>query len=41
MFVINPPHTLKATLDEALPQVLRALGQGRGAGRAWAVETGA
>jgi len=40
VFVINPPHTLKATLDEALPQVLRALGQGRGAGRAWAVESG-
>jgi 23S rRNA (adenine2030-N6)-methyltransferase len=40
MFVINPPHTLKATLDQALPQVLAALGEGRGAGRAWSVEAG-
>jgi 23S rRNA (adenine2030-N6)-methyltransferase len=40
MFVINPPHTLKAALDLALPQVLQALGQDRGAGRAWTVESG-
>ncbi len=38
MFVINPPHTLKASLNEALPQVLAALGRGRGKG--FAVEAG-
>lgn len=38
MFVINPPHTLKAALNEALPQVLHALGRGRG--QAWAVDAG-
>ena len=38
MFVINPPHTLKAALQAALPQVLAALG--RGAGKSWAVESG-
>ncbi len=32
MFIINPPHTLKATLQEALPQVLAQLGRGRGKG---------
>jgi 23S rRNA (adenine2030-N6)-methyltransferase len=32
MFIINPPHTLKATLSEALPQVLAQLGRGRGKG---------
>lgn len=32
MFIINPPHTLKATLNEALPQVLALLGRGRGKG---------
>ncbi len=30
MFVINPPHTLKAVLAEALPQLLAHLGRGRG-----------
>ena len=40
MFVINPPHTLKAALDQGLPQVLQALGDGRGAGQAWSVEHG-
>ena len=40
LFVVNPAHTLKATLDEALPQVLKALADGRGAGRSWTVETG-
>ena len=40
MFVINPPHTLKATLDEALPQVLGVLSEGRGRGAAWSVEAG-
>jgi 23S rRNA (adenine2030-N6)-methyltransferase len=40
MFAINPPHTLKAALDEALPPVLRALASGRGAGQSWTVETG-
>jgi len=38
MFVINPPHTLKAALQAALPQVLGALG--RGAGKGWAVDAG-
>ena len=41
MFVVNPPHTLKATLDEALPQVLDALSEGRGRGAAWSVDAGA
>ena len=27
MFVINPPHTLKAALKEALPQLVKLLGQ--------------
>lgn len=30
MFVINPPHTLKAALQAALPQLLNVLGRGRG-----------
>jgi 23S rRNA (adenine2030-N6)-methyltransferase len=30
MFVINPPHTLKATLQAALPVLLQTLGRGRG-----------
>jgi 23S rRNA (adenine2030-N6)-methyltransferase len=38
MFVINPPHTLKATLQEALPQLLDLLGRGRG--KAQSLETG-
>jgi 23S rRNA (adenine2030-N6)-methyltransferase len=38
MFVINPPHTLKASLNAALPQVLAVLGRGRGKG--FAVESG-
>jgi 23S rRNA (adenine2030-N6)-methyltransferase len=32
MFVINPPHTLKAALQQALPQLAQALGRGRGKG---------
>jgi 23S rRNA (adenine2030-N6)-methyltransferase len=32
MFVINPPHTLKAELQAALPQMLALLGQDRNAG---------
>ncbi|SFU92457.1 23S rRNA (adenine2030-N6)-methyltransferase [Polaromonas sp. YR568] len=32
MFVINPPHTLKANLQEALPQMVALLGQDRNAG---------
>jgi 23S rRNA (adenine2030-N6)-methyltransferase len=32
MFIINPPHTLKAALQEALPQVVARLGRGRGKG---------
>jgi 23S rRNA (adenine2030-N6)-methyltransferase len=38
MFLINPPHTLKAALNEALPQVLAQLGRGRGKG--FAVDAG-
>ena len=33
MFVINPPHTLKAALQAALPQLLQVLGRGRGKGQ--------
>jgi 23S rRNA (adenine2030-N6)-methyltransferase len=32
MFIINPPHTLKAALNEALPQLVTLLGRGRGKG---------
>jgi 23S rRNA (adenine2030-N6)-methyltransferase len=32
MFIINPPHTLKAALAEALPQLVAQLGRGRGKG---------
>ena len=32
MFVINPPHTLKADLQAALPQMVTRLGQDRNAG---------
>jgi 23S rRNA (adenine2030-N6)-methyltransferase len=32
IFIINPPHTLKAALSEALPQVVARLGRGRGKG---------
>jgi len=32
VFVINPPHTLKPALAAALPQLLTALGRGRGRG---------
>ena len=32
IFVLNPPHTLKAALQEALPQMVRLLGQDRHAG---------
>ena len=32
MFVINPPHTLKAALQAALPQMVAMLGQDRNAG---------
>jgi 23S rRNA (adenine2030-N6)-methyltransferase len=38
MFVVNPPHTLKSTLQEALPQLLDLLGRGRG--KAQSLETG-
>ena len=34
MFVINPPHTLRAALQAALPQLLQALGRGKGQGQA-------
>jgi 23S rRNA (adenine2030-N6)-methyltransferase len=32
MFIINPPHTLKAALQTALPQLVELLGQDRNAG---------
>jgi 23S rRNA (adenine2030-N6)-methyltransferase len=38
IFVINPPHTLKAALQLALPQMLQVLGRGRG--QSQAVEAG-
>ena len=38
MFVINPPHTLAATLQTALPVLQQALARGPQAG--WEVETG-
>ena len=33
MFVVNPPHTLKAALQVALPQMLQVLGRGKGKGQ--------
>ena len=33
MFLINPPHTLKPAVAAALPQLLEALGRGRGKGQ--------
>ena len=38
MFIINPPHTLKAELQAALPQMVALLGQDRNA--AFALESG-
>ncbi|HWJ93200.1 MAG TPA: 23S rRNA (adenine(2030)-N(6))-methyltransferase RlmJ [Telluria sp.] len=38
MFVINPPHTLRGLVQQALPQLVQVLGKGRGA--AQAVEAG-
>lgn len=38
MFIINPPHTLKASLALALPQLLQALG--RGAGKGYTMDAG-
>jgi 23S rRNA (adenine2030-N6)-methyltransferase len=38
MFVVNPPHTLKAALQIALPQLEQVLGRGRGQGHA--IESG-
>ncbi len=38
MFVINPPHTLKASLQAALPVLLDVLGRGRG--KAQSLDTG-
>src|SRR5574337_1255316 len=35
VFVINPPHTLRASIEAALPQLLQLLGRGRG--QRWAV----
>lgn len=34
VFLVNPPHTLKAALQEALPAVLEVLGRGRGQAQA-------
>jgi len=36
MFVINPPHTIKPAMQEALPQLVEILGRGRG--QAYALE---
>jgi 23S rRNA (adenine2030-N6)-methyltransferase len=33
VFLVNPPHTLKAGLKEALPQLVDMLGRGRGQGQ--------
>lgn len=33
VFVVNPPHTLKPGLQQALPQLLQLLGRGRGKGQ--------
>ena len=38
MFVINPPHTLKAQWQAALPELEQVLG--RGPGQGWQVESG-
>jgi len=38
MFVVNPPHTLKATLQASLPLLLKVLGRGRG--QSQSVESG-
>jgi len=38
VFVINPPHTLKATLNDALKQAAQLLAQGKN--KAFEVETG-
>jgi 23S rRNA (adenine2030-N6)-methyltransferase len=38
VFLVNPPHTLKPALQQALPAVLEMLGRGRG--QAQAVESG-
>jgi 23S rRNA (adenine2030-N6)-methyltransferase len=34
VFLVNPPHTLKAALQQALPAVLEVLGRGRGQAQA-------
>jgi 23S rRNA (adenine2030-N6)-methyltransferase len=33
VFLVNPPHTLKASLQEALPALVEALGRGKGQGQ--------
>ncbi len=38
VFLVNPPHTLKAALQEALPALVEVLGRGRGQG--FTVEAG-
>ena len=32
VFLVNPPHTLKAALQETLPPLVEVLGRGRGQG---------
>lgn len=38
VFLVNPPHTLKAQLQEALPRLVEVLGRGKGQGQV--VESG-
>lgn len=38
VFLVNPPHTLKGPLQEALPRLVEVLGRGRGQG--YVVESG-
>ncbi len=38
VMLVNPPHTLAATLRQTLPRVLNTLG--RGAGKGWTVDAG-
>ena len=33
VFLVNPPHTLKAALQQVLPQLVEVLGRGRGQGQ--------
>jgi 23S rRNA (adenine2030-N6)-methyltransferase len=40
LFIINPPHTLKPALGQALPVLVRLLGQFAGAGHRLEVAAG-